>query len=428
MMPFGGKQVIIAGDFYQLPPVLPFRCCLYCGLELDGFKGRLMTFKCKKHGEFYDHQKWAFQSPVWKACQFATVELKQVHRQSDPVSTDILHRGRLGLPWTTEQQDILLNHPHEVIREKATKVLPIRRKVNEINSKHMAKLESQSRTYSAVDHFLWNDEKHPELEHYHTRVGDGEPQSALNELDRSHRYDFEIELKFGMLVILTRNLSKSLVNGSMGTIVGFLDMKQENMPRAQDGIDDRALHPGQLLMGEHKYYQECRILDFRRQACQPDAKWPLVKFSNGKKRVVFASCLVQECGQDKPYGLLSRTQIPLIPGWAITIHKSQGLTLDSVIVDLDLCFERGQAYVALSRARSLRGLVVQTLPKPQFMGADPVVKEFMQREFGQPLLKMKATKKVSFQSPLTAPSANGSLTIKSERNLLEQKTIERGLS
>jgi ATP-dependent DNA helicase PIF1 len=77
--------------------------------------------------------------------------------------------------------------------------------------------------------------------------------------------------------------------------------------------------------------------------------WPRVRFHNGKKRTIFPTCIVTSLGDREPYSLLSRTQIPLVAGWAMTVHKSQGMTMDRVIINLSKVFEEGQAYVALSR-------------------------------------------------------------------------------
>ena len=86
-----------------------------------------------------------------------------------------------------------------------------------------------------------------------------------------------------------------------------------------------------------------------------------MRFDNGITRTVFAECRVNELGDEQPYSLLMRTQIPLVAAWTMTIHKSQGMTLNKVIVDLARSFESGQEYVALSRARALSGLKVESL-------------------------------------------------------------------
>lgn len=69
--------------------------------------------------------------------------------------------------------------------------------------------------------------------------------------------------------------------------------------------------------------------------------------------------------------------MPLIPAWAITVHKSQGMTLTKVEVDLSRAFEREMIYVALSRCKTLEGLKVHRLPRDMRYGPDATVQEFL---------------------------------------------------
>ena len=111
--------------------------------------------------------------------------------------------------------------------------------------------------------------------------------------------------------------------------------------------------------------------------------WPVVEFTNGVKRPIYAHCGVNELGTERPFSLLARTQIPLLASWAITVHKSQGMTLSRVIVDLHNRFETGQMYVALSRAKSLEGLKVLRLPQRPEIGGNEEVHQFLKEKFGR---------------------------------------------
>ena len=380
--PFGGVQTIISGDFYQLPPVRPFSSCLYCGESIEGLGERLQAFRCSIHGEFDDDEKWAFCSPVWTACSMINIELKQVYRQSDPEFTKILHDCRKGFEWTPDQLGNLLAHPHDVEQDKATKLLPTRGEADRINSHRLSLIRAEPRVYETQDHFEWDKRRHPELAQYDGRVDPADREAPLKILDDHHRFHSELELKVDTLVLLLANLSykQGLVNGSIGTVIGFAQINAGNMPAVQRRQNEATRQPGMSLFGKHSRYREAQIAKHSRKNGDSNGKWPVVRFNNGLTKVIVASCMVIELGKDKP-SLLSRTQIPLIPGWALTIHKSQGMTLDSVIVDLAKCFERGQAYVALSRARSLKGLIVETLPKPRT--TDPVSDPFMENTFGE---------------------------------------------
>ena len=112
-------------------------------------------------------------------------------------------------------------------------------------------------------------------------------------------------------------------------------------------------------------------------------KLPVVKFNNYADMVtIYPDCSVKELGFKTPHSLLMRTQIPLLSGWALTIHKAQGMTLEKAIVQLGDCWQGGMAYVALSRVKTMDGLKVLDLtPTSMVHPLDDEVKTFLQVHF-----------------------------------------------
>ncbi|KAF7196037.1 ATP-dependent DNA helicase PIF1 [Pseudocercospora fuligena] len=376
LRPFGGIQVFITGDFLQLPPVQPFQTCLECGDDLK--QEQKDAYTCPRHGISYDEDKWAFRSPVWKACNFANVQLHNIHRQADAAYTTILHSIRKGRPLSMQQEKALTSPIAGVDYDKAMKLSPKRREVDLINDSHMQALSSPLRKYRCVDDFLWHPH-HPE--YADAAEPDKKSRAPLASL-HNHRYEDDLELREGMRVLLLANLDieSGLVNGSQGRVVSFEAIADERMPRAKTKSSKDAASNGEILIShKNRHYAADRIRDFRRRAT--DQFWPVVQFDNGIKRTIFADCSITELGKIEPYSLLSRTQIPLIAGWAITIHKSQGMTLKNVVVNLDQCFAPGQAYVALSRAKLLTGMTVQTMPSASRLKPDRIVEAFMEQTF-----------------------------------------------
>ena len=375
---FGGVQVIVTGDFCQLPPVEPFRYCIECGAALKKSHHRGSTVHtCYLHGSFPDEDKWAFRSKAWKECDFAHVHLWTIHRQSDDAFIRILQKCRLGDRLLPQEVDLLLNHDCNV--QNATQLFPLRKGANDVNMVAFNKLKSENHTYWCLDHFDQRNPRHPSKD----RRADVGPASRrpLQALD-AHRYGELVQIKRGMLVVLLINLDMEcgLCNGSQGLVCGFEEHDPENMPRASkraSGLQPR-------LRGDYADKKEDQIRMFMQGEGVAKKVWPVVRFFNGQKRTIFADCSVTECGDDKPYSLLCRTQIPLAPAWAMTIHKSQSLTLSRVVVNLENAFQEGQVYVALSRATSLSGLKI-TGNADKLRGrleGNKEVQDFLREKFG----------------------------------------------
>jgi ATP-dependent DNA helicase PIF1 len=387
---FGGVQLVVTGDFCQLPPVKPFGTCITCGREMRPLMAP-PRFKCPQHGEILEIEKWAFRSAAWKLAQFEHVNLTTIHRQRDRTFIDILEKLRMGKQLASKDTDLLLNHECNV--ENPVKLYSTREEVRRINNEAFAKLPSEKRVFRCWDNFQHN-EKHRNLVQKGERLHDGS-LAAL----REHKLEPYIELKEGMLIILLRNLSieEGLVNGSQGVIIGWepydkdrmpttSDRKQKNADRLRQIVDKAGDKQGSskassadVIVGEHAGLREANIKAFIHQASNKE--WPIVKFDNGVTRTIFADCVINELGDEVPYSLLSRTQIPLLAGWAMTVHKSQGMTLNKVVVDLSRSFEEGQMYVALSRARALHGLRVDGLGRSRADGGNAQVMEFLWEKF-----------------------------------------------
>jgi len=408
--PFGGVQLVVTGDFCQLPPVKPFQHCMQCGKETTKTLHPL-TYRCKEHGEVSDTEKWAFRSHAWRECEFKHVNLTKIHRQHDNIFIDILQKLRVGDQLTERDRNLLLDHQCDVTVHNAVRLFPTLAEVKRVNDEAFSKLASQPKLFRCLDDAQIRSH-HGNLQNKGLRSGDG----SLVAL-REHRLEVANELKLGMKVILLTNLDikAGLVNGSQGTLVKWVRHADKILPQAWEAMpkslkeqyqfdsndsspkkksyngprnapmaprqppDDSALPP--ILYGDYAEFRQEQIKAFIKDQTYTD--WPAVQFRTPQgtvTRTIFADCRVNEIGDEKPYSLLSRTQIPLVAAWAMSIHKSQGMTLDKVVVDLSRSFEEGQEYVALSRARDLKGLKVEGLGP----GSDgnPEVREFLDKEFG----------------------------------------------
>jgi ATP-dependent DNA helicase PIF1 len=189
-----------------------------------------------------------------------------------------------------------------------------------------------------------------------------------------------LKLKKGAQVMLIKNMDDGLVNGSLGQVIGFMDEKtfelyDKNPELYDDGVEGR--DEGEDLRAIRSSIKS--NYTSKRDSALPNSgvEFPLVRFSlpDGTSRDLLV--MREEWKIELPSGEVQaqRSQFPLILAWALSIHKAQGQTLERVKIDLKRIFEKGQAYVALSRATSQAGLEVQNFDKNKVM-AHPRVAQF----------------------------------------------------
>ena len=292
--PFGGIQLVITGDFFQLPPVNP---------------GGIVTF--------------AFDAQCWNRVVQHKVNLTQVFRQKDESFVTMLNEMRFGKlsQKTIEAFKKLERVPTYDAEIVPTELFPRREDVDRANMDRLKALQTESQSYRAQDGG--------------TLVGEARERILQNSIALP-----VLHLKKGAQVMLIKNLDESLVNGSVGKVIDFLDDAEYEQ---QTGLLD---------MAEKEERDKAARVSTR--------KWPLVRFhlANGGTRDYLTR--PESWKTELPDGEVqaSRTQVPLILAWAMSIHKSQGQTLPCCKINLNRVFEKGQAYVALSRATSLEGLQV----------------------------------------------------------------------
>ncbi|KAK4225832.1 P-loop containing nucleoside triphosphate hydrolase protein, partial [Podospora fimiseda] len=397
--PFGGVQVIITGDFFQLAPVKPVKNCVTCGTKLitdhEDAQYRICT-TCK--GRFDIEAKFAFCSKSWDECNFLYMSLTKIHRQRDAEFVALLEKCREGSKFAPREIELLECQKPGLDEKKATRLFSTKREVRAVNTKFFNELPGPSVEYRCYDEYERVSSEHPPW--YGDRFDkpdtfyDKHDQDDRKKLSGSlriledHRWETHLELKKGMRVMLIHNLDikGSLCNGSQGEVVDFEPFSDSTVPTAQTNNN-----PEGTIVGAYKHKREAHIRTFA-NICKAQYEflgWPIVHFDNGRKKTIYPECTVNEMGAKKPYSLLCRAQVPLTAGYALSIHKSQGMTLDYVMVDLTRTFEIEQIYVALSRARSLDGLLVKGLQESEdryggrfSMTGKAVVQKFYNERFG----------------------------------------------
>lgn len=267
---FGGIQLVLSGDFLQLPVV---------GIS-----------------------KFCFESDCWGKTIESIIYLDEIVRQSDNEFQQVLNAVRYG--EVTENVKKVLNKRIGVqlkndLGIKPTRIFTTNWSVDKMNEIELDRLSENNEFY----------EYNMTIVFYEFIKNRNE---AIEKLQKNCLAPSCLQLCKGAQVMLLVNLSieKNLVNGSRGVVIGFIDDK------------------------------------------------PLVRFLNGVEEVI--DYYHWEIEEDKKEQA-KISQLPLKLAWAITVHKSQGCTLDYAEIDLKNVFEYGQAYVALSRVKTQEGLNILSI-------------------------------------------------------------------
>lgn len=260
-VPFGGIQLVMSGDFFQLPPI---------------------NRDSSRAGGFVVHAQ------VWRELDPVICYLQEQHRQDDEILLGILNAIRSG--------DIRRHHAEALLArtevypddfEQLTELHTVNIDVDTMNQAKLAEIDAEEVSYEQ------------------TTTGS---ENYVEALQRSVLAPKILRLKQGALVMAVKNSAeRKYVNGSIGTVVAF----------------------------------------------EPYTDYPIVLFQNGKEVSMNPDTWELRDGDKKRASI---TQIPLRLAWAITVHKSQGMTLDAARIDLRKAFVEGMGYVALSRVKNVRNL------------------------------------------------------------------------
>lgn len=267
--PFGGIQMILVGDFLQLPPVIKAG-------EVDGY---------------------CFMSQAWFEANLNIIELEQVFRQSDPYFIRLLKNLRFGSIVEEDYTKLSMKSYLEDISIKPVKIFTHNSQVDYLNNMELAKLSTISQTYHMS--------------------AQGNAQKVMM-LKKTCLASEILTLKIGARVVMLKNTYRKndIINGSTGEVIMF---DKNNNPVVQ-------FHNGKIIKIKPEY-------------------WEYQEYDSNNQIEVTAII----------------KQIPLALAWGITVHKSQGMSLDVIECDLGKVFVPGQVYVALSRARTYEGLFIKNL-------------------------------------------------------------------
>jgi len=315
---FGGIQVVVAGDFFQLPPI--------------GSKGET------------NREKFAFMSEAWLDAKFHICYLSEQHRQVSDAANggldldDILNQIRRQ-EVTFEAIAALEATYDQSVDIKRTRLYTHNLNVNKINDKELASLDGEMMRFEA------------------SATGDSK---LVETLKKTVRTQDELILKVGSKVMFIKNNAElGVSNGTMGELIGFAAVKIEDKDSSDaliedDSSDDADKEDAGEKTPKGKKSAAKKDKEKPKSKKPTTQKMPVVRLNSGREVIAEPEEWIIE--DETGDVLASYLQVPLCLAWAITIHKSQGMTLDAAEIDLSRTFELGQGYVALSRLKSLSGL------------------------------------------------------------------------
>ena len=283
--PFGGIQLVMSGDFFQLPPV---------------------NRPNEQGGGFVVY------SDAWQELQPAVLYLERQYRQNDEQLLEILTALRTGDVRRRHVEALLARTKIEPPDGDITELHTVNVDVDDINIQKLAELLGEERSYQQ------------------TTTGS---KIYVENLQRSVLVPENLVIKLGALVMAVKNSPQKLyANGSIGTVVDF----------------------------------------------EPLTEYPVVEFRDGRRVTMVPDVWELRDGERKRASI---SQVPLRLAWAITVHKSQGMTLDAAKIDLRKAFVEGMGYVALSRVRDLDNLYLYGINRralevsPDALAIDEVLRQ-----------------------------------------------------
>lgn len=332
--PFGGIQIIMSGDFYQLPPI--------------GNNDDIQT------------KQFCFESELWdnvfkEDCQ---IELIKIFRQNDEIYMNILNQireGKIKRKSNTLLNNIVGREIDKNLISIPTKLYPTKNSVEFINNYNLENLNSEIKIFKMTYNISADTKRN-----ISSNIIDFEFKLLTDNL----LCEKELKLKIGaqvMSIINITNLSYEKKCSSLKVLNNISFHSREQKFKIEDDIENEELLISNGSNGIVKSF--CNTTGY-----------PIVKFNNGIEML-----MMPHNWQSENYQGLSILQIPLILSWALTIHKSQGSTLDCAEIDVGSgIFECGQTYVALSRVKNLNGLYLTSYDVSKIK-INKKVKEFYEK-------------------------------------------------